>query len=157
MKVKDCYRKVSLGVEVVKKDDPIEALIEALCKEHASRSIYVVDDEGKLLGIINMTEIFRLLGSKYLPKEALPHIASTMAQKAEDLMVPPIMIHLDDDTEEALKLAVINQLEDLPVVDREDRVVGNLDCFEILKGIEHLCPVKISESDEKPPRKQEKS
>lgn len=147
MKVKDCYHKVRGGVEVLKREASIDVVIDAICHEPTSRALYVVDDQERLVGIISMIEVFRLLGSQYLPREVLPHATSTMAQKAEDLMVPPVMVYLDDEIKAALRVAVIHQMEDLPVVDREGKVVGNLDCFEILKGIKDLCPIK-PEADE---------
>jgi len=39
-----------------------------------------------------------------------------------------------DDLEEALRLSVMHGIEDLPVVE-EGKVIGNLDCFELIKGI----------------------
>ena len=39
-----------------------------------------------------------------------------------------------DDLEEALKMSVVHGIEDLPVVE-EGKVIGNLDCFELIKGI----------------------
>jgi len=54
-----------------------------------------------------------------------------LATKAEDIMGPPYSVALDDDLEKAMKLAVQDQLHDIPVVEN-DKIVGNLDCLEII-------------------------
>ena len=61
----------------------------------------------------------------------------TAAEIDKDKAAKAVADDLDDavdDLEDALKVSVIHNLEDLPVVENE-KVIGDLDCFELIEGI----------------------
>ncbi|MFQ5730070.1 MAG: CBS domain-containing protein, partial [Waddliaceae bacterium] len=100
-----------------------------------TRSVHVVDEEKKLLGIVGVRELMRVLGSQYIERDTMMVIPYAMARTAQDVMKDPVSVGPDDTIEMALGQAVSTWLEDLPVTDAEGRVVGYLDCFEILLNL----------------------
>lgn len=134
MKVRDHYKRVTPGADLVGVDTSIDDIIEIISENPAARSVYVIDDEEKLVGIISVKEILNIMGAKYLKKRSVALAHSILAKTAADIMRDPESVGPDDDLEEALKKSVIHSIEDLPVID-EGKVIGNLDCFELIKGI----------------------
>lgn len=71
--------------------------------------IYIVDPEGKLIGILSLKEVFRK------PEES----------KIEDLMVRNVVkVRPRTDQERVAILALKHNLKSIPVVDKEDRFLG---------------------------------
>ena len=134
MKVRDNYQKVTPEADLVNIDTSIEDIIEIVAENPASRSVYVIDDEEKLVGIISVKEILNILGAKYLRKRSVVLAHGILAKTAQDIMRDAEYVSPDDDLDEALKKSVLHGIEDLPVVE-DDKVIGNLDCFELIKGI----------------------
>ena len=134
MKVRDFYKKVTPGVDLVEVDTTVEDIIDIISRNPASRAVYVVDEEEKLVGIISVREILNILGAKYLRKRSIMVAHGILAKTAADIMRDAECVSPDDDLEDALKVSVIHNLDDLPVVEN-DRVIGDLDCFELIKGI----------------------
>lgn len=137
MKVRDCFTTVTPEVDLVSGDARIEDVIRIISKNPASRSVYVVDADGKLAGIISVKDVLNIIGAKYLQKGSIAALREIMATSAADIMRDAEWVGPDDDLEQALKVAVMHNMEDIPVVENE-KVVGNLDCFELIKGIEEL-------------------
>ncbi|MBI2875549.1 MAG: CBS domain-containing protein [Candidatus Tectomicrobia bacterium] len=134
MKVKDCYQQVTPDVDLVREETPIQEVIRIVSRNPASRAVFVIDEKGELTGIIGVQQLLNLLGMKYSRQDPLTLISEAMARVASDIMVSPQWVSLEDEVEEALKLAVQHGLQDIPVVEK-GKVVGNLDCFEILNNV----------------------
>jgi len=134
MKVRDFFKKVTPGVDIVGIDTTVEDIIDIISKNPASRAVYVVDEDEKLVGIISIREILNILGAKHLKKRSILVAHGILAKTAADIMRDAESVSPDDDLEDALKVSVIHNLEDLPVVEN-DKVIGDLDCFELIKGI----------------------
>ena len=135
MLVRDVYQTFSTEPEIVPLDSTIEELILVCARNRNTRSVHVVDKENKLLGIVGVRELMRVLGSQYIERDTRMALPYAMARTAQDVMKDPVSVGLDDTIEKALKEAVSNWLEDLPVTDAEGRVVGYLDCFEIIMNL----------------------
>ena len=83
----------------------------------------VVDDAGKLAGIITHGDFFRLLGS---PEPLRDKIVSDVMTRS------PKCIGLDDRVTEALRLMQKHAIDELPVVDDDHRLVGLIDIQDLL-------------------------
>jgi CBS domain-containing protein len=124
---------ISKGFDGVPPDTSVEQVIQRITRDAAARSVFVVDEQGGLLGIIHVREILRLLGARYAggsfssPREF-------MARTARDIMGPAHAVDVDDDLETALRIAVQNEVYDIPVLDN-GRVVANLDCLELIVNV----------------------
>jgi CBS domain-containing protein len=134
MKVRDCFLSVTKDVDVVNIEATIDNIINSISRNPASRSVYVVDDKDKLVGIISVQRVLNILGERYIQEDIIPSLSQIMAKRAKDIMLEPKWVSPEDDIEEALKIAVKYNLQDIPVV-RDGRIVGNLDCFEIINNL----------------------
>lgn len=136
MKVNDVYRKITKVAEKVHPEDKLEEVIKKVLKSKLSRAVYVVDENDELVGIIRMREILKILGMKYLQEDAFTLLSDILAKTAKDVMIEPVSVSVDDSVGEALKIAVRYELEDVPVTKR-GKVIGDLNCFEILLSIKN--------------------
>lgn len=133
MKVKDLYQKFSECTDKVKETDSMEKIIEVLFRNKATRTVFVVDNKGKLMGVIRLQEILSAFGKDISP----PLFSSAKKQKnitAVDLMILPTIVQLEDNAEDALTVAIKFGLQDIPVC-HKDKLVGELDCFELIYGL----------------------
>ena len=134
MKVKEVYDTITQGADLVREKDPIADVIRKVAENLASRSAFVVNDREELVGIINVRDLLRVAGAKFLSQETLTVIPYLTARTAADIMQPPFSLGPEDDLEEGLRLAVRHDLKDIPVVEN-GKVVGDLNCFEILLNV----------------------
>jgi CBS domain-containing protein len=134
-KVRDYFALVTPEADMVNIDTSIEEIIRVISRNPASRSVYVVDEAGRLIGMIGVREILNILGAKYLQKQSITLAHEILATTAGDLMRDVESVSPDDDFDQALRISVMHNMEDIPVVEN-DRVIGSLDCFELIKGIE---------------------
>lgn len=134
MKVKDCYTKITGEPSLVKKTDSIKEIIQKLSENPISRSVFVIDDNQNLVGIIDITTLFRVIRVRHLKEDAFTLLSEARARTAEDIMMEPISVSPDDDIENALMTALQHKLRDLPVT-KDGKVIGDLNCFEILEGL----------------------
>lgn len=134
MKIRDCYKKITGKPDLIKKDDSINDVVRKVSENPVSRSVFVVDDEQTLVGIITISMLFRVIRTRYIQEDALTLFSELSAETAADIMGEPISVSPDDDLEDALKIAVQHDLQDLPVT-KNGKVVGDLNCFEILENL----------------------
>lgn len=134
MKVKDCYKQITSDVDLVREDTFIKEVIKIISRNPASRAVFVINEKEELIGIIGVQQILNLLGMEYSREATITLISEVMARIASDIMIAPHWVYLESELEEALRLAVQYNLQDIPVLDR-GRVVGNLDCFEIINNV----------------------
>jgi CIC family chloride channel protein len=97
--------------------------------EEPTQLVYpVVDDAGKIVGIITPEEI-ALLSSE-------PELLTLV--NAADLMRPTVSVDLDDDLGFALQTMISNGLSQLPIIDRTGRCVGLVTEADIAKAYQRL-------------------
>ncbi|MGH7964330.1 MAG: CBS domain-containing protein [Candidatus Binatia bacterium] len=130
MKVRECFRTISAGVDLVAPEASIEEVIASVTRDPASRVVFVVDQEHHLLGIIEARGILSVLGGKYV-QSTFGQTRELLATCATDIMRAPHWLSPEEDLEEGLRIAVQQDLYDIPVVE-DGQVIGNLDCLEII-------------------------
>jgi len=99
-----------------------------------------VDKNKKLKGIIVLKTVLKFAFLESIPEPYLDftYFSSFMsigpkAKKAGDMMLPPIYVKENDTVKDAFTLMMKNDLEEIPVVDNELRVIGDLNVLELLK------------------------
>ncbi|MCD6427049.1 MAG: CBS domain-containing protein [Caldisericaceae bacterium] len=140
MKVKDVHKYITIEPPVVKEDTPIKEVIKALLKDPRSRSVYVVNEKEVLTGIIPTSTVIKathiLKGKKTLRKEdAFDALKISMAKVAKDIMHPPVYVFEDEDIKDVLEEMVVGEYQELPVVNRQKKVIGDLNCLEIIRAL----------------------
>ena len=134
MKVKDVFQTISKGPDIVRESDSIQDVIQQVSKDLRTRSVFVVNQEEELVGIINVRDLLRVAGAKYLQRHTLTVIPYLTAQRAADIMQTPFSVSPEDEIDDALRLAVTHDLKDIPVVEG-GKIIGDLNCFEILLNV----------------------
>lgn len=140
MKVKEIHRTITIEPPIVYEDDSIEKVVEVLLKDPRSRSVYVVNRKDELTGIIPTSVILKtthiLKGKKTVSKEdTYDALKISKAKVAKDIMLPPTYVFEDEDIVDALEAMVSEKIEELPVVDKNKRVIGDLNCLEVIKTL----------------------
>ncbi|MFH1224272.1 MAG: CBS domain-containing protein [Candidatus Diapherotrites archaeon] len=132
MKVSDvCGENDFVGTALA--GDSIEKVISAMGENKQTRTVFVVDGEGRLIGAITIQDIFEKIFDEMKPR-ITKWFEKKKGMTATDIMKPVIAVSPDDDLEDALRAAAAAKLQDLPVC-RGGKVVAALDCFELLYGL----------------------
>ncbi len=133
-KVRDYYKEICPEIGLIRIDTPINDIVKIISEHPASRSVYVIDHDGDLVGLISIKEILSIIGAKYLKKRTITVLHEILATTAADIMREAEAVSPDDTLEQALRIAVMYNLEDIPVVEGK-KMAGCLGCFELIKGI----------------------
>lgn len=123
LKVKDLMR-TGERLACVHFREPTKAAFAAITKARAGACV-VIDDEGKLCGIVTDGDLRRAL----LKDVNLFHSPVT-----EVMTKNPKVIHPEALATEALHLMQTHQIDDLPVVDNDGHPVGMLDVQDLLQA-----------------------
>ncbi|MCK1823482.1 CBS domain-containing protein [Streptomyces sp. XM83C] len=112
--------------------------VARLLAEHGVSGLPVVDEDGKVVGVVSETDLLARQADAARPEERpkrwripLPRrsahrrAARARARTAGRLMsTPPVTVHADVTVAEAARTMARHRVERLPVVDDEDRLVG---------------------------------
>lgn len=123
LRVRDLMR-TGERLAVVHFREPTKAAFAAITKARAGACV-VVDDEGKLCGIVTDGDLRRAL---------LRDVNLFNAPVTEVMTKSPKVIHPDALATEALRLMQNHQIDDLPVVDENGRPIGMLDVQDLLQA-----------------------
>ncbi len=113
--------------------------VEAMIEDNATRKVYVVDEERRLIGTITLETLMRhsgyLLGVRKTGMTSfIRMLAEISDDKVKDVMTKPVKVSSDELLVNVTKLMVENHLNDLPVVDDKGRLVAELNGLYILKA-----------------------
>jgi len=134
VKIKDMRMLVTPYSGFVYNKASLDDIAKMMIANPSLKSIYVVDEKQKLLGIITLKnlikhEFLNLIPSSFEYFNALEFIGN---KTAEEIMTAPVYVKDND----ALKTAFIkmyeNEIEELPVVDNNLSLIGNIDLLELL-------------------------
>ncbi|MDP6086166.1 MAG: CBS domain-containing protein [Nitrospinota bacterium] len=134
MKVRDVFQSITEGADVVHENDSIPRVIQRVSEDYKTRAVFVLNDAEQLVGIISVRDLMRVAGARYLQQDTRTVLPYLTAAKAGDIMQTPYSVSSEDEIQDALRLAVEHDLKDIPVVE-EGKVMGDLNCFEILLNI----------------------
>jgi len=135
MKVKDIRNFVTQEASIVGEDDDLLKIAEEMVSDPKTRTVYVVNKENKLVGVIPVIELVQYLYSEYIPQEYMLYrfpVLLSGTPKAKDIMLPPVYVHDDEDITSAFIKMFKNNLKELPVVDEEMHVIGDLNILEMI-------------------------
>ncbi len=138
--VKEIYKTFTVKPPVVPESAKIEEVIRILLQDPKSRSVYIVNSKNKLIGIISTLIILKtthiIKGKKTVAKEDVFNaLKISRAREARDIMHPPIYVYENDKILDVLEKMSSENIQELPVVDKDKHVLGDLNCLEILKKI----------------------
>jgi CBS-domain-containing membrane protein len=119
----------------------LETILEKLLEDNSRKSIFLIDDAGKLAGIVNIKELLiwgwlhlGLLNTQFpLSERKLRRLAR--AHVATDLRIPDsqkMTIALQTNVVDALDTLLLSSLDTVAVVDENGRVVNDLHVDDLL-------------------------
>lgn len=127
----------------VSKDATLSEAMDAMINKSKTRKVYVVDAEGKLLGTITLETLLRYAGYQLgVRKTGITSFFKMLAEiredKASKVMTTPAKVLQDEIMVNAMMLMVENHLNDLPVVDHDNRLIGELNGLDILRYVQKI-------------------
>ena len=134
IKIKDIRMLVSPYSGFVNRKASLDDIGKMIIANPSLKSVYVVDDKNKLVGRVTLKnlikhEFLNLVPSSFEYFNALDFIGD---KTAEEIMTSPVYIKDDDTLKTAFIKMYENDLEELPVVDENFHLIGNIDLIEML-------------------------
>jgi CBS domain-containing protein len=120
----------------VQADASMNSVLKAEISEQNSNSIYVVDFQNKLLGMINVKDILK----KLFPVTSLASgisggikgIPAFNANSAADIMIPAKSVKESASLAEAASIFLRENITELPVVNNSNKIVGQINAASII-------------------------
>jgi CBS domain-containing protein len=134
IKIKDMRMLVTPYPTFIDKNTKTDDVAKTLIVNPGLKTVYVVDNELKLLGGITLKKLIRQEFSDLLPSNfeyfgALDFIGKNTAF---DMMEPLVYVKDDDTLKTAFIKMYENDLDELPVVNSSLQLIGNIDLLELL-------------------------
>ena len=134
VKIKDIRMLVTPYPTFVEKKASADDIAKMLIAYPNLKSVYVVDDKLKLVGRVTLKrlmkhEFMNLIPSSFEYFDALEFIGN---KSAEEIMTAPVYVKDNDTLKTAFVKMYENDLEELPVVDDDLHLIGNIDLIELL-------------------------
>ncbi|MFA9557517.1 CBS domain-containing protein [Evansella sp. AB-rgal1] len=138
-KVEEVYKKISKSPSLILDTFPTKDIGKEFQQMNpVKRSIYVIDQTGKLMGIITIRDLLKsisiqknLTNSSSFKKSSIYYSVAENSF-ARDIMRSPIFVMLDDPLEVALQRMIQHGIEDIPVIDKANKVIGDLNAYEMI-------------------------
>ncbi len=108
----------------INENEDVENAIEFLFKT-GFRALPVVNDKEKAVGIFSVFDALRAVKN-----------CSVFEKTAEEIMSPAVVIHKDEDIGKARVMMREKNISRLPVVDDEDKLVGEITVLDLLKAVQ---------------------
>lgn len=140
MRVRDAMTRDVLSVS---KFDDISLAVRLLAEKSIS-GLPVVDRENRVVGIVSEADVVSMVGSRraHTFKELLRSIVGhplperKIGHLVGDIMTSPaVTVNLDTEISEAVRLMDGRRIRRLPVVDKDQRLVGLLSRSDIVKAM----------------------
>lgn len=122
----------------VRADAPLRDAVEAIIADDDTHKVYAIDEDGKLTGTVTLEVLLRHAGYMLGVRPAgmssfLRMLAEVADERVDQVMAKPIKVSKDEMLVNATKLMVEHHLNDLPVVDGDNKLVAELRGMDILR------------------------
>jgi len=134
VKIRDMRMLVTPYPTFIDKDATTDDVAKMLILNQGLKTVYVCDSKLKLMGGITLKRLIRQEFSELIPNNfeyfsALDFIGKTTAF---DIMEPLVYVKDDDTLTTAFIKMYENDLDELPVVNSNLQLIGNIDLLELL-------------------------
>jgi CBS-domain-containing membrane protein len=143
LKVEDVDRLVNASPANVQKGARIHEVLGAMLDHPASRKVYVIDVEGNLAGVIKTETLLKLIGYRVGVRENtalsfLKMLKDMQKESAESVMEKVRPVKRMTPLKDAVELMVEDRVNDLPVVDDDYKLIGELTTLELFQAAHDL-------------------
>jgi CBS domain-containing protein len=125
----------------IQEDELIYGAVKKIASSKRSKIACVIDREGKLKGLLTPRDVLeelevRKFGSVRERFFAGPEVLHLLTSKyAKDIMSAPVSVHVNDGVEEAINTMLDHGFYELPVVDDDMKVIGEISYFDIILSV----------------------
>lgn len=124
---------------VVDIDGRLRDAVVSIVEDSETRKVYVVDKDGVLKGTITLETLLRYAGytlgvRKPGMTSLLKWLSEIKNDKVTEVMTKPVRVLQNEMITNVTRLMVENHLNDLPIVDDNNKLVGELNGLDILKA-----------------------
>jgi len=139
--VKDVFRTRGTHCIIVDEEEPFKEIITLFTRKSHYRDIFVVNKRKKLIGIISRSDLlnwarFKLgIGTEgHTPSidEIQRFVFSTTAKDVMNKETHNIHVSPEDSIITAMDIMVSSDLIDIPVIDKEGKILGDITLTEIM-------------------------
>ncbi len=133
---------LNLQPAIVRPDSSLDEVAQAMLAHPGSHIVCVVNDEGQLVGVLDIRDLADDLFFHILPEEFLSEITDlngvmrfaekTALHTAADAMRKPVWVKRQDTVKEAFKRMHEHRLPGLPIVDDRYHVIGYINLLELI-------------------------
>jgi CBS domain-containing protein len=136
---------VDEGLQVVGRREPVTVApntslaecLSAIRRSGTGDSVFVVDADGRLAGVLTERDIFgRLVGGDVAPIDLDQPVETLMTTK-------PHHLHLDETVRDAIELMQTGRYRNVPLLDDDDILQGVIRPQDILKYIAEAFPEEL--------------
>lgn len=141
--VEQVVKMLQIPPTVVREDEPIQQVAMKMCAASNVRTLCVVDDQGRLVGLIPGHELGEDIFFHIMPEDFLREVVEledvqafvdrARARLARDAMRPPAWVRPDHTVRDAFRRMHEAGVDGLPVVDEELRITGYVNLAELLQ------------------------
>jgi len=122
---------------VVSREATVGEVVAKLIEDRATREVYVVDDEGRCFGVIPLRRLAHHAFLREVPDKssATDLLERISVENAGDLCLQePAFVREDDTLEQLLNVMFTFEINEIAVVDAEERIVGSINMMDILQA-----------------------
>jgi CBS domain-containing protein len=140
--IAEADRLLRMEPVVVGREDSLERLASLAVENTGCRVLSVVEDGGRLVGLIPVRVLVNDIFLKVVPEEflgeiqdyeaALKYAEHVGARTAADIMLEPVSVHPHETVRDAFARMHEHRLNGVPITDAGERVVGYIDQLELL-------------------------
>ncbi len=142
VRVDDIRNLISRNATTVLEDAGVFDIAKAMISDPTTRTVYVVDKNNKLKGLIPVIYFVKVIFHEYVPDEYLYFkvmkpiefnmIESLESVTAADIMISPIFVKPEESLKTAFQRMFSSSLKEIPVVDDNMKVIGDLNVLELI-------------------------
>lgn len=143
--VRDAWKFFAEEPVVVSRGTALRDVAEILGQRRGIHTVAVIDDKGRLVGVIPLRLLLDEMFFHIAPEEFLADIRSDMAieefgrishaDTVDDVMQKPAYVTVDETVDDAYGCMHENRLEGLPIVDESMKPIGYVDRFQLLRTL----------------------
>lgn len=131
----------------VAEEDQLSQVVVKIAKDKETMLACVLDEEGKLKGIITPKEVLRAVEIREFGTIRRPffegrEILRILSSKyAKDIMSSPVSVKPEDSVDKAIDIMLDKGFYEVPVVDEQEKMLGVINYFGIItSSVEYLKP-----------------
>lgn len=143
IKVGELFDPQNMQSTVISEDEPLENLISSLVRDSLSRGVFLVDSHQRFVGVITRSDLLKWAHLRFgrepgsgrvniSRQDIYRFVLSTKAREIARGDRRSLGVQLSDDLEIALNQMFEHDEIDIPVLDEDGKILGDLEISQVL-------------------------